>query len=312
MKIDAFSEKKQFVQVGDTRVAYYDEGSGAPILFLHGCPFSSFVWRNVIAALSGNFRCLAPDLLGLGDTETPESGDWSLRSQERMILGFLDSVGLRHCHLVGHDHGGAIAELLAAEHPNRIDRLILTNAEAYDNWPSQEERPFAKVTQVPFLGDAALWLWSRPGCLRWTLAKAHAVYNPKVLTPELLDGYIRANFGDRKRRKKLGRFIAKQFDPSNNRVTLDILPRLRQFNHPTLLIWAEQDPHFGPQWGQRLYQDIPGAKRLEVLPATGHLLMEERPDHFAMLVQKFLNEPFDGEEDKKSFAAHMGGLGRRR
>lgn len=292
MKLHSFSEKKRFVQIGDVRVAYYEEGGGVPILLLHWCPFSCFVWRKVIPLLSDNFRCLAPDLLGLGDTETPENGDWSLRSQEQAILGFLDSLHVRQCHVVGHDHGGAIAELLAAEHPDRVDRLILANAEAYDNWPSTEERPFAKVAQVPLVGELVLWLWSRPSCLRWTLAEAHAVYNPQVLTPELLDGYIRANLSDRKRRRKLGRFIAMQFETSNNRVTLDLLPRLRQFNHPTLLIWAQEDPHFGPQWGQRLYQDIPGVKRLELLPATGHLLMEERPEQFATLVLRFLSETF--------------------
>lgn len=75
MKLDAFSEKKRFVQVGEDRVAYYEEGSGTPILLLHGCPFSSFVWRKVINLLSGSYQCLAPDLLGLGDTETPGEAD---------------------------------------------------------------------------------------------------------------------------------------------------------------------------------------------------------------------------------------------
>ena len=293
MKLDSFSAKKQFIPVGDARVAYYEEGSGVPILLLHGCPFSSFVWRKVIPLLSGNFRCLAPDLLGLGDTETPENGDISLRSQAKAIVGLLDSLNIRQCHVVGHDHGGAVAQLLAAEHAGRVDRLILANAEAYDNWPSNEERPFAKLTQVPFLGELALWLWSRKACLRWTLAQAHAVYDRGVLSDELVDGYIRANLSDHERRKKLGRFIAMQFEPSNNRVTLALLPGLRQFDHPTLLIWAQEDPHFGPQWGERLYQDIPGAKRIELLPATGHLLMEERPDQFATLVLKFLRETFE-------------------
>jgi pimeloyl-ACP methyl ester carboxylesterase len=91
MKLDAFSQKKRFVQVGENRLAYFEEGSGAPLLLLHGCPFSSFVWRKVIPLLSGGFRCLAPDLLGLGDTETPDNGDWSLRSQTNAVLGFLDS-----------------------------------------------------------------------------------------------------------------------------------------------------------------------------------------------------------------------------
>jgi pimeloyl-ACP methyl ester carboxylesterase len=298
MKLDAFSQKKRFVQVGENRLAYFEEGSGAPLLLLHGCPFSSFVWRKVIPLLSGGFCCLAPDLLGLGDTETPDNGDWSLRSQTNAVLGFLDSLHIGKCHVLGHDHGGAVAQLLASEHAERIDRLILANSEAYDNWPSSEERPFARLTQVPLLGDLALWLWSRKTCLRWTLAQARAVYQPQVLTDELLAGYIRANLSDRKRRKKLGRFIAMQFEPSNNRTTLDLLPDLRQFDHPTLLVWAQDDPHFGPQWGQRLCNDIPGAKRLDILPATGHLLMEERPDEFEARVRSFLNERF-GEEQHR-------------
>jgi len=129
MKLDAFSQKKRFVQVGENRLAYFEEGSGAPLLLLHGCPFSSFVWRKVIPLLSGGFRCLAPDLLGLGDTETPDNGDWSLRSQTNAVLGFLDSLHIGKCHVLGHDHGGAVAQLLASEHAERIDRLILANAE---------------------------------------------------------------------------------------------------------------------------------------------------------------------------------------
>jgi pimeloyl-ACP methyl ester carboxylesterase len=64
--------------------------------------------------------------------------------------------------LVAHDHGGAVAQLIAAEHPERIRRLVLTNSEAYDNWPSRDERPFIRATQLPILGPLVLWLWSRP------------------------------------------------------------------------------------------------------------------------------------------------------
>lgn len=276
------------LRVGDVRVAYRDEGSGPPVLLLHGCPFSSFIWRKVIAHLLPSHRCLAPDLLGLGDTETPEGADWSLRAQAGMIIGFLDALDLRRVHVVGHDHGGAIAQLLAAEHPERIDRLVIANAEAYDNWPSAEERPFVQLTQIPLLGELVLRLWSLRPVLRFTLAHGHAVYDPKVLTTELLDGYIAANFSDRHRRAKTRRFLALQFDPSNNHVTQELLDALRHFDRPTLLIWAQDDPHFGPQWGERLERDIPGAARLELLPETGHLLMEERPAQFADLLQPFL------------------------
>ena len=281
-------QHKRVAQVGDARVAYCDEGSGPPVLLLHGCPFASFVWRNVTQVLAPTHRCVAPDLLGLGDTETPPTADWSLPAQAAMAMQLLDILNIERAHVVGHDHGGAVAQFLAAYHPTRVDRLVLADVEAYDNWPSAEERPFVRVTQVPVLGDLVLWLWSRSALLRSTLVRARAVYDPRALTPEFIDALIRANLSDRRRRNKTKRFLAEQFDPRNNRVTLELLEGLRRFDHPTLLIWAQNDPHFGPEWGERLRQEIPGTERLEILESTGHLLMEERPERFATLILEFL------------------------
>jgi len=299
MARDPFSAKKRFLGVSEARVAYYEEGSGEPLLLLHGCPFSSFVWRKVIPRLSHRYRCLAPDLLGLGDTETPHGADWSLRAQAAMVVGFLDALSIEHAHVVGHDHGGAVAQLLAAEHPERIDRLVISNAEAYDNWPSAEERPFVRATQVPVLGNVVLWALSLRPVFRFTLKEAKAVHDPKVLSAELLDGYVRANLIDRHRRAKTRRFLAGQFDPDNNRITTELLGGLKRFDHPRLLLWAKDDPHSGPEWGERLYNEVPGAVRLELLPNAGHLLMEEKPERFAALVDEFLSGPLPEAQRKK-------------
>ena len=283
-------EGKRVVQIGDSRIAYYDEGSSPAILLLHGCPFASFVWQKIISFLAPHHRCVAPDLLGLGDTETPATADWSLPAQAAMMIRLLDLLGLKQAHVVAHDHGGAVGQLLAANHPERVGRLVLANAEAYDNWPSAEERPFVRLTQIPILGNLVLWLWSRKSVLRYTLVRGQAVYDARALTPQFLDALIRANLSDRRRRAKTKRFLALQFDTRNNRVTLDLLDGLRRFDHPTLLIWAKDDPHFGPEWGERLRQEIKGAERLELLESTGHLLMVERPERFASLLLKFLSE----------------------
>lgn len=285
---------KRVATVGDAKVAYHDEGTGTPVLLLHGCPFGSFVWRRLIPALAPFHRCLAPDLLGLGDTETPAGADWSLPAQAAAMIGLLDELGIERAHVVGHDHGGAVAQVLAARHARRVDRLVLADAEAYDNWPSAEERPFVRLTQVPLLGDLVLWLWSRRPVLRAMLARAKAVEDARALSPEFVDAFVRANLSDRRRRAKTRRFLAAQFDARNNRVTMDVLEGLRRFEHPTLLIWAEKDAHFGPEWGERLRADIPGVRRLELLPATGHLLMEESPERFEALVRDFLQEPAGG------------------
>src|SRR5262249_46785317 len=197
-------------------------------LLLHGCPFSSFIWRKVIPFLAAHFRCIAPDLLGLGDTETPNDADWSLQAQARTVLGFLDTLAIEAPDVLAHDHGGAVAQLIAAGHPERIGRLVLTNCEAYDNWPSEEERPFIPAPQLPIAGRVVLWLWSRPSLFKMALRSARAVHDPAVLTPELLAGYIRANLGDAHRREKTRRFLAGQIDPRNNRATMDALPGFRR------------------------------------------------------------------------------------
>jgi pimeloyl-ACP methyl ester carboxylesterase len=281
---------KHQIQVGDARVAYLDDGQGPPLLLLHGCPFSSYIWRHVIALLRPHFRCIAPDLLGLGDTETPPGADWSLPAQAAMVVGLLDALGIDAADVVAHDHGAATAQLIAAGQPSRIRRLVITNAEAYDNWPSRDELPFIRATQLPLIGRLVMWAWARPGLLRYALRTGRAVYDPAVLTRELLGGYIAANLADRRRRAKTRRFLAGQLDPANNRATAGALPGLRAFDHPTLIVWGRDDPHFGPEWAQRLHRDIPGAVRLELLADTGHLLMEERPHDLGRLLIDFLTD----------------------
>jgi pimeloyl-ACP methyl ester carboxylesterase len=287
-EIDDFSRRKRRLEVGDATIRYLDEGDGPPVLLLHGCPFSTFVWRKVLPALASEYRCLAPDLLGLGDTEAPADSDWSVRAQTEMVVGLLDALGVERAHVVGHDQGGAIAQLLASEYSQRVDRLVLSNAEAYDNWPSAHERPYVRATQLPVIGRVAVWLGSRPRFLRWELASASAVSDPAVLDAELLQGYIHANAGSPARRARLRRYLGLQLDPANHRTTLDLLDGLRRFERPTLLLWGEADPHFGPQWAERLAGDIPGAGEIRRLPGAGHLAMEERPGEFVGALRDFL------------------------
>ena len=289
--MSAESIVRSSVDVGEARVAYRETGvSGLALLLLHGCPFGSFVWNDVLCRLGDRFRCVAPDLLGLGDTETPGDADWSLPAQAAMVVGFLDALGIDIAHVIGHDHGGAVAQLLTVIAPARLDRLVLSNAEAYDNWPSAEERPFIRATQLPVLGRALLWVFGRPRVFRMVLCRAHAVYDPGRLSAGFVRNMAAANFGNHRRRARTSRFLAGQLTPGSNQVTIDAAEGLRRFDHPTMLLWALNDEHFGPEWAERLRGDLAGPVRVEYLDETGHLLMEERPDHYARLVADFLTD----------------------
>jgi pimeloyl-ACP methyl ester carboxylesterase len=230
MELDAFSLAKQFAHVGDARVAFTDHGEGAPVLLLHGCPFSSFVWRDVIPPLArAGHRCVAPDLLGLGDTETAPNADWSLPAQVAMVTG----------------------------------------------------------TQLPAIGPLFRLALSSPPIFKFILRAAKAVKHPSALTDELVAGYVRANLSDPHKRAKTTRFLAGQLDPTNNRHTIEALDGLCPFDRPTMLLWGSEDPHFGPEWADRLATDIRGFRRKELLP-TGHLVMEEAPGRFTTLLVDFL------------------------
>lgn len=294
------------MRLGDgTMIAYVDQGSGPAVLLLHGCPFSAFLWRNVITALAPRFRCIAPDLLGLGDTETPPSADWTLPAQVAAVHELLDRLGLGRVSVVGHDQGGAIAQLLATRHAQRVEALVLADAEAYDNWPSAKELPFVRATQVPVLGRLVLWAWSRRRLFRWALAHGKAVHDPAVLTDDLVDGYIAANLATAPRRAKTRRFLAAQLDPDNQAHTGAIAELLTALDLPTLIIWGGRDVHFGVEWAERLHAAIPGA-RLAVLPDAGHLVMEEQPAEVAALIGEFLSRspaiggPAPGRNDRPS------------
>ena len=206
-----------------------------------------------------------------------------------MILGLLDALGLDEVAVVGHDHGGAVAQLLAARHPERIGALVLCNVEAYDNWPSADERPLVRLTQVPVVGALLLKAYGTPRIHRLLLSIGKAVKNKDVLDDELIAGYVRANASDLNRLHKTARFLAGQLDPDKNRWTNEALPGLRLFGHPTLLLWGEDDVHFGPNWARKLEEDIPGVEHVEILPDTGHLLMEERPVEVSSAIRSFLS-----------------------
>jgi pimeloyl-ACP methyl ester carboxylesterase len=138
--MEAFSREKKFVDVGSWKVAYIDQGSGDPIVLQHGCPFQGYEYSRIIPILARRYRVIVPDLLGLGDTVVRLDDDYRLPNQVKMVVGLMDRLGLENAFFVCHDHGAAICQLMMNDYPARLRRVVLTNAEAYDMWPSAPER----------------------------------------------------------------------------------------------------------------------------------------------------------------------------
>src|SRR5512134_939484 len=111
-QVDAFSKQKRYLRVGRWRVAMIDEGKGDAVVLLHGCPFHALEWQELIPPLAERYRVIAPDLLGLGDTEVTLDEDYRLPQDVEMVRGLLDALSIERAHFVGHDHGGATLQIL--------------------------------------------------------------------------------------------------------------------------------------------------------------------------------------------------------
>ena len=135
------------VRVLDTELAYADTGAGDPVVFLHGNPTSSYLWRNVIPHVVGVGRCLAPDLVGMGDSGKAPDGSYRFVDHARYLDAWFDALGLeRSVTLVVHDWGSALGFHWARRHPERVRGIAymeaLVRPMTWDEWPEPARRIF--------------------------------------------------------------------------------------------------------------------------------------------------------------------------
>jgi pimeloyl-ACP methyl ester carboxylesterase len=280
-------------------VAYIDEGSGPPVLLLHGCPFHAYEWRDIIPRLSPRYRVIAPDLLGLGDTMVRLSDDYRLPNDVTMLVGLMDALGIGAADVVGHDHGGATLQLLMGSHPERIRRAVLTNAEAYDQWPSKPELPYLKLVVNPVLGPFFRFALQNSSWVQREVFSV-AVHKQEAFTDEVLLAYTRQHTSSAARWKRLQRFFRWQLDPEHNRVTLAAVDGMRRFEHPTLVLWGRQDENFGPAIAERLASDIPGTVGVTYLEESAHMPFQEEPEAYSEALLAFLGADGDALEKRRT------------
>ncbi|PYM60245.1 MAG: haloalkane dehalogenase [Candidatus Rokuibacteriota bacterium] len=135
------------IEVLDTEMAYVDAGAGAPVVFLHGNPTSSYLWRNVIPLVAPHGRCLAPDLVGMGDSGKAPAGSYRFADHARYLDAWFEALGLmRGVTLVLHDWGSALGFHWAHRHPDRVRGLVYMEAivrpVSWSEWPEAARKIF--------------------------------------------------------------------------------------------------------------------------------------------------------------------------
>jgi cis-3-alkyl-4-acyloxetan-2-one decarboxylase len=280
-----FPFESLYLRAGKTSLHYVDVGpSGAPtLLFLHGNPTWSYLWRRPLAELSAaGHRCVAYDHMGFGRSEKPPRlSPYTLERHIENALAVIDELDLRDVTLVAHDWGGPIGLGAMLERPERLRSMVLMNTWAWElpSWLP----PFIREFRTDGLGEILalggnLFVESIPGGM--------ARRDPD---PVMMDAY-RAPFPDYWSRA--GTLAFQRDIPLTERdrsapLMGSIHERLPQLEVPVLLVWGMRDPVFQPVFLDQWRELFPAAETVEVEDAS-HFVVEDRPDAVTDAIKRFL------------------------
>jgi pimeloyl-ACP methyl ester carboxylesterase len=262
----------------------HDTGTGPAVVLVHGAMVNANTWRNVVAALSKDFRCVVPDLpLGGHIHPAPRDADLSPTALGDWIADAIESLGLDDVTLVGNDTGGALCQVLVARRPERIGRLVLTSCDAFENFPPKAIKPALRVMTMPGV-MAALSSTFRIGALRHRAAGLMGVTKHPV-DPEAADSYFLPLL-----RGEIRRDLVKLLGGMDQRYTLEAAERFGDFDRPVLIAWSSEDKFFSGSFAKRLAEAFPSTG-LEWIDDAYTLAQEDQPARVADAIARFIREP---------------------
>jgi pimeloyl-ACP methyl ester carboxylesterase len=264
---------------------YQQSGSGRPIVFLHGYLMGANLWDPVVRLLDREFRCISPELpLGAHPTPMAPDADLTTAGVGRLVADFLQALDLHQVLLVGNDSGGAIAQVVAARHPQRLGGLVLATCDAFDNHPPNLFRPLVAAARVGALTPLLASLKFKP--VR-SLPSAYGWLTHHQPPHELIDGWMANYLADQGVRRDTRRLLATLGDGA---FMGQIAAELAGFTKPVLLAWAADDKFFPLEHARRLAGILPDA-RLELIETSRTWVMRDQPQRTAQLIGRFARHP---------------------
>jgi pimeloyl-ACP methyl ester carboxylesterase len=263
-------------------IGYRDSGGDGPtIVFVHGLLVDGTLWRKVLPALEPRFRCVVPDLpLGAHTTPTNPGADLTPPGLARLIGELLDKLDLHDVTLVANDTGGALTQILMAQSPDRIGRVVLTPCDSFDNFLPPMFKPLQWLARVPG-GVAAAIQPLRLRALR-RLPLAFGLLAKRRIPHEVTDAWLRPGQTNRAIRRDIARVLA----AVDSRHTEAAAQQLPSFRKPVLIAWAPEDRVFPLEHAHRLAALLPDA-RVEEIADSYTFVPEDQPERLAALVAEF-------------------------
>ncbi|MBL8849023.1 MAG: alpha/beta fold hydrolase [Planctomycetaceae bacterium] len=273
------------ISLDGLRYHFIDEGprDAAPVLFVHGNPTWSFVWRNLIRALSPTYRCIAVDHIGCGMSDKPQQYDYTLDRHITNLCTLVETLDLRNVTLVAHDWGGCIGMGAAGRLPDRFARFVLMNTAAFRS----TRMPFRiAVCRWPVLGALGV-----RGLNLFAKAALTMAVNKRTLPAEVRRGLL-APYDSWAHRIAIHRFVLdipmSAEHPSYGTLVHVEESLAQQTGKPMLLAWGMRDWCFTPEFLAEWRQRFPAAEVKEFADA-GHYLFEDEAGELAVAVGKFID-----------------------
>ena len=272
---------RRTVEIHGHEVSYQDVGDGPVLLLLHGIAGSGRAWREVLPALAKDFRVIAPDLLGHGESAKP-IGDYSLGAYASGIRDLLGVIGIERATIVGQSFGGGVAMQLAYQHPELCERLVLVDSGGL----GREVNPILRAATLPLAeyvmpvlfpsfvkdrGDAVSRFLKDKGIRSGRAAEVWLAYRSLTETEN---------------RKAFVRTVRSVIDPGGQ--TVSAMDRLYLAAEvPTLIVWGTDDTIIPVSHAHAAHEAVPGS-RLELFEGVGHFPHVEAPERFVEVLRDFL------------------------
>ncbi len=271
--------ENKFIALEAGQMHYVDEGEGDIILFIHGTPAWSFLYREHITELSKNYRCLAIDHIGFGLSEKPEKFDGKPQSHSKNLTEFIEMLNLKEITLVVHDFGGPIGLSSAIQNHNRIRQVVMFNTWLWETKSNPEAQKVNKIINSVIGQFLYLRMNFSP---KYLLKKGF--YEKKKLSKKVHKQYIKPfpNKFSRISLLNLGKSLVGSSDWYQEQ-WLD-LDKLEQ--KPWLILWGTKDEFITTTYLQKWKKRMPTAKVKEY--DCGHFVQEEKTKETIQEIERFM------------------------
>jgi haloalkane dehalogenase len=273
-----FPFHSHYREVDGLRLAHLDEGEGAPVIFMHGEPTWSFLWRKVLPpVLDAGFRCIAPDLVGFGRSDKPSDIDfYTYERHVALISALLEDLDVRGATIVVHDWGGPIGLRLAVDHAERIDRLVIMDTGLFNGHQRMTDAWLAFHDFVARTEDLPVGFLVRGACKTDPGDEVIAAYEAPY--PDAA-----SKAGARAFPLMLPQTPDAPGAAAGQRVT----DALRADRRPTLMLWADSDPVLPLSVGERFAASI-GRPAPRTIEDASHFLQEDQGPLIGSLIADWL------------------------